>query len=143
MEKVTVGQRVTIECQGMTVTGTVITADHEVRYKDGKSEVIGYLLEVRTDAGRMHYWKSLLDGGSITIHPEASLQVIEVRIRYWFDGSTPWEALKCKEYRCHTAEQANTFCQVLLDSDEDITQIRWNRKGSKQGHYLESKKVGQ
>ena len=142
MEKVTVGQRVTIECQGITVTGTVISADHEVRYKDGESQVIGYLLEVRSDAGHMHYWKSLLDGGSITIH-HGELQVFEVRLRHWFDGSTSWESLTSKQYRCQTDEQAQNFCQVLLDSDADITQVRWNWKGSLQGHYLENKKAGQ
>lgn len=135
MEKVTVGQRVTIECQGLTVTGTVVSADHEVRYKNGKSEVIGYLLEVRSDEGRMHYWKSLIDGGSITIHQE--LHVFEIRLRHWFDGSTRWKLLLSKAYHCQTAEQANLFCQILLDSDPDITAIRWNWKGSQRGYYLE------
>ena len=141
MEKVSVGQRVTIDCQGLTVTGTVISADHETRYKNGEWEVIGYLIEIRTDEGHVHYWKSLLDGGSITIHKP--LQVFEVRLRHWFDGDTSWEAIASREYRCDTEEQAHTFCQVLLQSDEDITAIRWNWKGSLQGHYLTSGKAGQ
>ena len=70
-------------------------------------------------------------------------QVFEVRLRCWFDGSTAWESFTSKEYRCQTDEQAQTFCQVLLDSDADITQVRWNWKGSLQGHYLETRKAGQ
>jgi hypothetical protein len=141
MDKVSVGQCVTINCQGLTITGTVISADHETRYKNGEWEVIGYLIEVRTDEGHVHYWKSLIDGGSLTIH-EPSLQVFEVRMHHWFDGDTPWEAITSHEYRCETVEQAHIFCQVLLQSDDDITAIRWNWKGSLQGHYLNSRKVG-
>jgi len=142
MEKVSKGQRVTITCHGLTVTGTVISADHEYRYESGKEPLItGYLLEIRTDEGHVHYWKSLIDGGSIVIHSEPALQDIEVRIRYWFDASEAfrWEQTKVHPYRCQTAQQANTFCQVLLWSDSDIVEIRWNRKGSYQGHYLISK----
>jgi hypothetical protein len=142
MEKVTVGQRVTITCQGLTVTGTVLSADHEIRYEKGMEEVIGYLLEVRSDEGQVHYWKSLIDGGNLTIH-DSSSKVFEVRLRYGFDEDTLWESIASHEYRCQTDEQAHNFCQVLLQSNDDIAEIRWNWKGSLQGHYPISEKAGQ
>lgn len=140
MEKVSKGQRVTISCNGLTVTGKVISADHEYKYESGKEPIItGYLLEIRTDEGEACYWKSLIDGGTILIHPEEPLKDFDVRIRCWFDAKAcfRWELAKAHTYRCRTAEQAHTFCQILLNSDDDIVEIRWNWKGSYQGHYLE------
>jgi hypothetical protein len=142
MEKVKIGQRVTITCQGLTVTGTVLSADHETRYKDGAWEIVGYLIEIRSDEGHVHYWKSPIDGGNLTIH-ESSSKAFEVRLRYGLDENSRWESIASHEYRCQTDEQAHSFCQILLQSDENIAEIRWNWKGSLQGHYLNSEKVGQ
>ena len=142
MEKVTIGQRVTITCQGLSVTGTVFSADHETRYKDGTWEIVGYLLEIRSDEGHVHYWKSLIDGGSLTIH-DSSSKAFEVRLRYGLDKNARWESIASHEYCCQTDEQAHSFCRILLQSDENIAEIRWNWKGSLQGHYLNSEKVGQ
>ena len=132
----------TITCQGLTVTGTVLSADHETRYKDGTWEIVGYLLEIRSDEGHVHYWKSLIDGGSMTIH-DSSTKLFEVRLRYWLDENARWESIASHEYCCQTDEQAHSFCQILLQSDENIAEIRWNWKGSLQGHYLNNEKVGQ
>ena len=142
MEKVSIGQRVTITCQGLTVTGTVLSADHETRYCNGEWEIIGYLLEVRSDEGHIHYWKSLIDGGSLTIY-DSSTKAFEVRMRYWLDQDAHWKAIASHEYLCQTDEQAHNFCQILLQSDENIAEIRWNWKDSLQGHYLTSEKAGQ
>jgi hypothetical protein len=139
MEKVSKGQRVTITCQGLRVTGTVMSADHEFHYQNGQPpEVIGYLLEIQTDEGHYHYWKSLYDGGSITIHNEPELQVFEVRMHNWFDDEErfTWQSAKAQVYHCQSAEQADIFCQVLLDSDADVVEVRWNWRGSLQGHYV-------
>lgn len=129
MEKVTVGQRVTISCCGLTVTGTVISADHETRYHNGVWKVIGYLLEVRSDAGRVHYWKSLIDGGTLTIEQDPSEQVIEVRIR---TAHVPqrWQDLPAQTWRCETADEAQTFCRVLLRNNPQALELRWNWQGS-------------
>ena len=141
MEKVIIGQRVTVTCQGLTVTGTVLSADHETRYKDGTWEIVGYLLEIRSDEGHVHYWKSLIDGGSLTVH-DSSSKAFEVRLRNWLDENSRWESIASHPYRCQTDEQAHNFCQILLQSDENIAEIRWNWKGSLQGHYLNSEKGG-
>ena len=131
MEKVSKGQRVTITCQGLTVSGTVISADHETRYHHGEWEIIGYLLEVLSDEGHVHYWKSLIDGGKMTIHYD--IQVIEVRIRLEVED---WLDLPVHEYLCKSSEEAAIFCRILFLSTPEAKGLRWNRKGSLQGYYL-------
>ena len=135
MEKVSKGQRVTITCQGMTVTGTVISADHETRYQDGTWEIIGYLLEIEADDGHVYYWKSLIDGGMITIHHQPEERIIEVRIR--ISDEKHWKDLPAYEYCCLTSEEAHTFCRVLLRSTSHAPELRWNWKGSPQGYYIQ------
>lgn len=74
MEKVHVGQRATITCQGLTITGTIesVFHDYEFDHQEHKSFLVGYYIELRGDDGHIHYWKSQLDGGSMIVHPDPS-----------------------------------------------------------------------
>jgi hypothetical protein len=58
---VKVGDRITVQAQGIAVTGTVVTADHY-------GEEDGWYIQM-TDAnvpGGFSYWKQGFDGGRIT-----------------------------------------------------------------------------
>lgn len=142
MQKIFPGQRVTITSQGLRVTGTVLSADHETRFENGKWVVIGYLLEVLSDQGRMHYWKSLFDGGEIEIHPDLAFpeQTIEIRLRMQGDDR-PWNEIPadCETRVCMDVQAGYLVLRLtllLMQEGQQIQEVRWNWQGSLQGHYL-------
>jgi hypothetical protein len=62
------------------------------------------------------------------------LKAFEVRYRWSTD--TSWERTDAEVYKADTDEDPAIFCKIMLNSIRGVKEIRWNWKGSLQGHYL-------
>lgn len=60
---------------------------------------------------------------------------IEVRARIKGD-SRKWEDISPATYSCETQQEAYVLVSGLLPVITDVKELRWNWKGSRQGHYV-------
>ena len=61
------GDRVEIKAQGITVTGTVDSANN---YNQWGTKPDCWYIELTSDSGNYHYWKQGVDGGTVRLLPK-------------------------------------------------------------------------
>lgn len=69
-------------------------------------------------------------------------ETFDVKIKNDADYQVPWEEIQAKQY---TSTSANMLERILTDmannTFNEIYEIRWNRTGSLQGHYVPGSKA--
>ena len=65
-----------------------------------------------------------------------SLDTYEIKIKYSNDLGINWECLPIAEERAGSVKTIGRYCRMLAAADSDIYEIRFNRAGFLQGHYV-------
>ena len=74
-----------------------------------------------------------------TIHDLLSLVDVQFRLRE-HDSQEKWEDIKVSfTFPVRSPEEADLIAKELIDKVNSIKEIRWNRAGNSQGHFVYGK----